>query len=466
MKSLGNKAIRNYQLEIMAILLLPLIASGGLVYLAFKSSTPVSTILAFVLLISGLLVAVKAPGITFALFLTAGFYKAEASIYLPRFIDLTVLFGVLTVLGIAIRICRNKFRIPRIPNKFLLPYIGLVLMMIASLFYTGAPNYGTDKLLRFSILTTFATFGPMFLFTNLDQFKRFSYTLIIVSIAGVIDACIESTGMFHTAFGSNYIALGRISGLASLLAAYYFFTASSPMKKLFWVTVALVNLFGLLYSGARGPVVALIGTLGVILLLSVKWKLKKATVRIIKGMGVLILVIGLLVVIYPNEFSTLRRRMEFILPGGGLGRSAIVRLQLYNEAVSAIMAAPLIGQGIGGFSKYALGIDARAYPHDIILEIGAELGIIGLALFIALITFCFAQILRIRRNSSGRNYYLATLLLALFVFAFLNALVSGDINDNRLFFIWIGAIYAFALWSKKEGYAQYSLHPHYRSPTV
>jgi len=34
------------------------------------------------------------------------------------------------------------------------------------------------------------------------------------------------------------------------------------------------------------------------------------------------------------------------------------------------------------------------------------------------------------------------MVLALFVFMFLNSCASGDINDNRLFFVWIGSAYA------------------------
>ena len=436
-------------------LLLVAIALGGLAaaYLALEFP-PGGLIASSALLIGGLLIGVKLPEVTFALFLVAGFYKAEVSTIFPQFIDLTVLFGVSTALGVAIRIRRNQYKIPRIPNKFLLPYLGLVLMMLASLLYTSAPNYGIDKFLRFSIITAFAAFGPMFLFTDHGHFNRFSYTFIAIAVAGVLDACTGGSGRFHTAFGSNYIALSRIAGAAALLAGYYFLLASNLTKRLFWIITALISLFGLLYAGARGPVIALIVTIVVIFLLSVKWKLKKPAIRVIKGTVALVLVVGLLAVIYSNEFSTLISRTNLILPDGGLGKSATARLYDYDRAIHAMVAAPLFGQGVGGFSKYAFGVDARAYPHDVFLEIASELGIVGLALFLALIAFCFVQILRIRRESGGINYYMATVLLALFTFTLINAMVSGDVNDNRLFFAWIGTIYAFIPWSKKQCYAQ------------
>ncbi|MCK4394313.1 O-antigen ligase family protein [Candidatus Bipolaricaulota bacterium] len=438
-------------------MLLPVaIISGGLIaaYLALEIS-PGALIALLVLSIGGFLMVMKIPEVAFGLFLLAGFYKADPSIPLPVYIDLTVLFGVLAVIGIVIRISRSGYKIQRIPNKFFLPYLGLVLLMLASLLYTGAPNYGTSKFLRFSIITALATFGPIFLFTTPDRFKRFLYTLIVVSTAMVLDSYMASSPgfQFHMAFGSNYIALARITGITVLLAIYYFIMLATRLKgRLFWIALVLINLFGLLYAGARGPVVALVLTIGFITLLSVRWRFRRSAIKVIQGAFALFLVAILFVFFYPNAFSTLTSRMELILPGGSLGTSVNARLNAYDKAINAIGAAPLLGQGIGGFSKYALGTDVRLYPHNIFLEIGSELGAVGLGLFLTLITPCFIDLVKMRKRSNSRSYFLITTLLALFIFTLINASVSGDINDNRLFFVWLGTTYAFALGHKKGCY--------------
>ena len=78
--------------------------------------------------------------------------------------------------------------------------------------------------------------------------------------------------------------------------------------------------------------------------------------------------------------------------------------------------------------------DKREYPHDIFLETVSESGFIGLLLllgcfWVALHTFGFNEL------SQDRAKLLVLMLLAN---TFFNALVSGDLNDNRLLFASIG----------------------------
>lgn len=414
------------------------------------------TVIGLVVFLLFLYFLFKYPEVSFGLFLVAGFYKADPRLqnFLPEFFDLTIFFGVIVVLFILFKILKRNLKIPRIPSKLFLPYIVLVVLMFVSLLYTEAPIYGWDKFLRFITITTLAIFGPIFLFTNIRKFHRFLYTLVAISSLMVVESIISSHNItgFHTAFGSDYLALGRITGIVSLAIIFYFLLKNNKLKvKLLWVLLLVLNVFGLFYSGGRAPVIAFFLTIIILGLFSLAPKIKPKQAKIIKIAYSLILFGLVFFLVSPKQFSTLFNRINIVFTEEGGGVSLSIRLSLYNSAIKAFIENPLQGLGLGGFSNYYAGVDQRLYPHNILLEIGAELGIIGLILFFFLIGFCFFYLLRLRkRYGEKEKYFLVTIVLAFFVFMFINSCVSGDINDNRLFFVWVGTAYALNNILKKK----------------
>ena len=399
----------------------------------------------------------KYPEITFGLFLTAGFFKGDPRLqdFLPEFFDLTVFFGLIVVLSILCKILKKKLKISRIPNKLFLPYIILVFLMFVSLFYTEAPIYGWDKFLRFITITTLAIFGPLFLFKDIKKLHRFLYTLILVSSLTVIESIISYSGIdgdFRTAFGSDYLSLGRMAGVASLMIVYYFLTKNDELKiRFLWFLLFGLNFFGLLYGGGRAPVIAFFVMIIILGLFSLTPKIRINQAKIIKIAGGFILIGIMLFLLSPGLFSTLFDRINILFLQEKGGGSVAVRLNLYDSAIRAITENPIQGLGMGGFSFYHSGVDQRLHPHNILLEISTEIGIMGLISFLFLIGFCFFYLLKLRKiYKEQEKYYLITAILALFIFMFLNALVSGDINDNRLFFVWLGCAYSIRAILKIE----------------
>jgi len=389
------------------------------------------------------------PEISFALFLTSGFFKADPKLqnFLPKFFDLTIFFGTIVILFILYKILKKKLKIPKIPSKLFLPYIILVVLIFISLFYTQAPIYGWDKFLRFITITTLTIFAPMFLFVDIKKFHRFLYTLVVISSLMVINSIISSfktPTMFHTAFGSDYLALGYITGIVSLIIIYYFLLRNDSLKmKFLWFLFLGLNFFGLLYNGGRAPVIAFFVTIIILAVLSLAPKIKINQFKIIKIASCLVLLGIVLFIFTPQPFSTLFNRIKVFFTQEEGGRSVAVRLDRYNSAIKAFTEKPVRGLGLGGFSVYHLNLDQRYYPHNMFLEIGSEVGIIGLTALLFLLGFCFFYLLKLRKKYKRQEkYYLIITILSLFIFMFLNSCVSGDINDNRTFFVWIGVAYA------------------------
>ena len=87
-----------------------------------------------------------------------------------------------------------------------------------------------------------------------------------------------------------------------------------------------------------------------------------------------------------------------------------------------------------------MGEDVRLYPHNLVLELGAENGLIGVLIFGALIIVTFAIGLTFLKREKGLARVVVRYLLVVCCFSLLNAMVSGDINDNRILFTFVGLI--------------------------
>lgn len=91
------------------------------------------------------------------------------------------------------------------------------------------------------------------------------------------------------------------------------------------------------------------------------------------------------------------------------------RAQYLGAAMDMFLSAPLLGAGFGGFSSLGL---ADTYPHNIFFEIGAELGVLGLALLVTWLVAAF--------RAAARSPVLVALLVATTVYALFSGNVSGN----------------------------------------
>jgi O-antigen ligase len=149
-----------------------------------------------------------------------------------------------------------------------------------------------------------------------------------------------------------------------------------------------------------------------------------------------LLIVGAIAVAGPSlpalsvtRFASL---LEFVqtsdasIPGAGGETSAAARIVLFQFAIHLWTLSPLIGTGTAGFqvlSGSSLGPYADVYPHNALLQVSAEHGLLGLALFVAVV--CVGLL---RRLPPGRT---SLTLRVLFAFSLLNAMVSGDIFTDR-----------------------------------
>jgi O-antigen ligase len=116
------------------------------------------------------------------------------------------------------------------------------------------------------------------------------------------------------------------------------------------------------------------------------------------------------------------------------------RLSYWSNALTFWSQAPLLGNGIGSFSSLYVpggGEVAGTHPHNILLEILAETGLVGLALF-TLLLLAAAQGARPARLREDPLYLCAWMLFASLLL--IRAMLSDDLAYQWELFLAIGLL--------------------------
>ncbi len=302
--------------------------------------------------------------------------------------------------------------------------------------WTPSPYYAHQKVVSYLITNLLLLVGGYLVAARHDpddrradaRFDAFLIAVIVfalvIALAGFINLKIHYY-RFATrlnTLGINAIWIARTMGLA--LFALLAFRGMGRLRTRTVLLAAAPLIAVTILAGSRGPT---LGIVFVLLLWVVFFKRSPQSRRVmwIGGIGVASFLFLLLM---PEVL-----RDRFILPvtreASGLERLGIVKLAF--EALGRIFGP---GIGTGGFSQLMRLGDMRAYPHNIIAEVGIENGLLGLA---ALAGFCGTALARgVRGRADPRT--LAALIG--FVFAFWNAQFSGDLMANEWIWLYAGLI--------------------------
>lgn len=223
----------------------------------------------------------------------------------------------------------------------------------------------------------------------------------------------------------NYILSSRPIGVGIILATYFLVTIDRRALRAVLAGSVFVMVFAMFQTGARGPLVALVGALVVFagwlylqLDLSVsRSQLVAAAASSVVGFGVLVVTAG----------TTVERMLRLFRWDEEVSGAA--RVDLFTSAVQYWLEQPLIGHGIGSFPVLYSGEDERYYPHNIVLEVGVEAGLVGVVLFVAFSAWCLWVALK-----ADTDPVLVGTTVSLYLYLLANAMITGDISTNRMLF--------------------------------
>lgn len=407
-----------------------------------KTSVVISTVFSFEFL--------------FVLYLFAGRFKAD-----PRFewvpVDLTALFFGLSVVAGFWVLWRRRFRLRR---ESVLPVwlaVMFVIYVVASLAWTPGSVYAEQKAFYIATLTLWPLIAcALVIAHDRRRLHRFLVSLVVFSGWIAWESTLEFLGSggrgFVNPLGGNYLGPGRVIGLGLLIVLAYILFFARNFKKIGAVALAGWFLVVLFAMGGRGPLLATI--VAAFVPLAVSFRLSASGRMTARRYVVPLLVLiaagaAILVLLYGTGTVTVTaRRLRTLIVQDDVNRSALRRVELYGDAIDSWTGKPFLGHGIGAFPLLQGSGDARLYPHNLILEILVELGLVGFGLFTVLVFVALKSLgtLRAIRHDPWR-----LIVLMLFVNTILNSMVSGDIPDNRVVFGVLGLMALPQMGAMKNG---------------
>jgi O-antigen ligase len=141
----------------------------------------------------------------------------------------------------------------------------------------------------------------------------------------------------------------------------------------------------------------------------------------------------------PDKYHAKINELVNMSEGKATSGSGGKRLAFYRQTFRAIPDHALLGNGVGSWAVFYFGNDQRAYPHNLLLEIAFEQGFLGIAAFAVFLVAIGAAVRR-TYQLSGSHFAVAPLLIT---YALVVSNFSGDLDDNRMLWLWAGLALAF-----------------------
>lgn len=366
-----------------------------------------------------LLVLLRYPEVTLAIFFLVGLVKGD-----PRLasapMDLTLAVGGVLIITVCYRLFVGKQPL-KLPTEYFL-YLPLLIMMVLSLTYTPDFSGGVEKILRFVCLTSIGILSPFVLLDERSKIVRFFVTLAAGGLLVAIQSMSKLGGEDRLVSPSGLnTELGAASAVALIIIWGLIFPNWSFVKRLVLYPALGVLAVALVGSGGRFANVSAVICILVGALLC----------RKLFGDMVIAGILGLFALPFITiPEASLEYLSSLARPTGAMG----TRNDLLALGVQIFSEHPLIGVGISGFRARSPNPLTYNYPHNLFLELGSEMGILAGLVFLLLAFSAFREAIRQLRDPMQRGNPLVHTIFLLLIYVFLDAMVSGDINDLR--FMW------------------------------
>lgn len=380
--------------------------------------------------VAGVLLLLFYPEFALALYVVVGDIKGDDRIASLIPVDLTLALGAILLAGILLNLLRKK-RVLRLPPVYFL-FLALVAIMGASLSYTPVLESGADKLARFLTVTGIVIIGPFFVLGTPQAMKRF---LIAFSVAamGICAYSLTSLGGAERLAtpSDNTIGLGHVACALFIVLWFGVMPRFSFSRRIWMYPLLAVPALAMIGSGSRGPVIAL----GVAVLAGLYYYR-----RLLLDLGCLC-ALGIFVIPFAGIPQASLEYLGTLLHCGNVSQILSFRGDLLSFGWSLLRQHPLIGAGLGGYRYDSPNPGLYNWPHNIFLEIACELGLP--ALLIALVIFGAAMRDAIRqvRETVSPYFSFSLIAAALLLTGIINSTNTGDINSDRLTWLFVALIF-------------------------
>ena len=328
----------------------------------------------------------------------------------------------------------------RIGGAILISYLVLSLVLAVGIIYSRAPVYGTTKVILvcsyFWLLGTViynlvddVAIGKAFL-TGLFVGGLLLIGAVAIEFGNPIQLFRNANRFFRLRLGEegNPILLGRHLALAITIIVT-FVAVRRRWKDLAWsIPVGLLTLVYLVATGSKGPLLALALCFVITALLMMRGVMGRLSLSLLLvGLFSIIAVVG--VEFLPKGFIE-ERFTEKV-------QNLSLRMPAYQDVMRTLLDSDatqmLVGHGTGDYGYFALGHDERAYPHNVLLEVAYENGLIGVGLLVTALACPLVAVIRAAKHQlEYQHRMLLAGLSAAYISSVINAQFTGDLGANLL----------------------------------
>jgi O-antigen ligase len=318
----------------------------------------------------------------------------------------------------------------------LAPLASLLVLAAVSVAWSSDPQYGVSKL-GLAIFTAFLPAAYVLVLAAASQ--RVSWGLVVglalVSAVGLIafgTASADYPGR-PTLFNANPIWAARAVFVGALVALF------GPFPLVVRIAAAPAMIVAGLLTVSLGPAVGLVvgAWAGVAEALRCREHLDRRIAVVWIALGLAIA--GMVFAILSGAVGPIRPELLRVVDDPNVTS----RATYLDVSSSLFIGSPFLGIGVGGFA--ASGLDV--YPHNLVAEIAAELGLIGLLSLLAWVLMAL--------RGAARSPLLVALVVATGVFS----LFSGSLASNSEFWMFTGLAVASFPVRGAARVARYGSHP-------
>lgn len=333
----------------------------------------------------------------------------------------------------------------------------LVFVIAVSYTYTPAPDIGRDKVLKLVAFDMPLFLAPLLLLRT-DRDVRLLVRLcilasVVLAFRTVHRVLHPSAAMLLGVEDPTEIGEGLLMGAAALMALYYPF----PEKRVFraGLVLCIVALtVGTTASLSRSAILSLllVATASLMFLRHNPGTLsRKAILITVAAVVVTVSVASIWLWHLPSTHAKFVEKVGELdstsagnhPPSGTAGQ----RYSFSESAWQAFLSKPLLGWGAGGWSTLWHYSDERVvkYPHNFILEIAAEQGLVGLAV-LAMLLLTMKGACATILHAPGSQFVFIVPVMAL---SLLGNAVTGQVETREMWF-WAGTLFALARMAQAD----------------
>ena len=369
-----------------------------------------------------------------------------ANIQIPFF---SLIFGFsILIIGAFFHIEKNCYGKEIYFGELVKLSLAIAVLLILGLVYSTNRTYGMTKILLYLFTNVPLIIIIAFYRDEFSAIQRILFFNIIIGLILTILSFIAARdsilfGHFRFRLSENVGPLGVARPITISVVSAFFFIAS---KKNFFIRSLLVAAIAfmtipVIWSGSRGPLLAIFFAALTFVVLQPRmrpWQ-KSAIILAFVLAGAAFLL---------NSTNQVSQRLATPISEEA---SAAFRVLAWIQSGNDFISHPITGIGTGSFyldNEFVPLI----YPHNLVLELAAENGVVGLALILLFFgvtaKYGLAAIKSYFQQENDAIVQLCIGAFALFINSWINAMVSGNITANSS--VWLSAGLMWILYKSSQ----------------